>query len=44
MIGCGFIGALLSGTYVDRTKKFIETAKVLMCCAAFALIAFSIVR
>ncbi|EDV19708.1 uncharacterized protein TRIADDRAFT_32990 [Trichoplax adhaerens] len=43
MIGCGLIGALLSGVYVDRTKKFIETAKVLICCATFTLIAFSMI-
>ncbi|KAL5015889.1 hypothetical protein ScPMuIL_005478 [Solemya velum] len=28
LIGCGFVGALLAGLYVDRTKKFEEVVKI----------------
>ena len=29
MIGCGLVGAGIVGAYVDRSKRFTETVKVL---------------
>ncbi|XP_067903499.1 solute carrier family 49 member A3 isoform X1 [Heterodontus francisci] len=39
----GILGAFVLGLYVDRTKKFMETTKIIFCLTAFASIAFALV-
>ncbi|XP_063311412.1 solute carrier family 49 member A3 [Pelobates fuscus] len=39
----GFVGALLCGLYVDRTKKFTEVVKICFCLSSLASIAFAVV-
>ncbi|XP_032806747.1 solute carrier family 49 member A3 [Petromyzon marinus] len=42
-IGFGIIGAGLVGFYVDRSKKFVEVAKINFCLAALAACVFAMV-
>ncbi|XP_037531406.1 solute carrier family 49 member A3 [Nematolebias whitei] len=42
-IGVGVVGAVPFGLYVDKTKKFIEVAKINLSLTALACVAFSVV-
>lgn len=44
LIGGGFIGSVITGFIVDKTKLFEEVAKICFCLAAVAACAFGIVR
>lgn len=43
-IGVGVVAAVPFGLYVDKTRKFMEVAKINLSAAALACVAFSVVR